>query len=260
MNLLEFIASVCNCDAHHLHDDEMLNNITNNKFHLILQLEDAYEIKLDIENVSGLRTVGDLLNLWEQYGVNVLTPGKTNTSNMQSSQGIIDRVEMYEHAEKYLKNKNYSAALPLLRKIADDIDDLGGMFAVELICYDYTDELKISDNECFQYAYKAVNFRDYSNVFDEDNYIHTSWRFFINLLGCFYYEGVGCNVDYQKAFKLYVKAANLGFSAAMSNVGLCYKDGEGVEENHKQSLFWLLKAKEAGDCDNKETITQLCNQ
>ena len=52
--------------------------------------------------------------------------------------------------------------------------------------------------------------------------------------------------DWKVKFKLYKEAADLGNSSGMYGVGLCYKDGHGVEKNDSKAFEWLLKAAKAG--------------
>ena len=65
-------------------------------------------------------------------------------------------------------------------------------------------------------------------------------------MGYFYYTGIGTNVDKQKAFELYQKAANLGHSFAQNNLALMYEDGDGIAKNIDQAIFWYKKAVEQG--------------
>ena len=51
----------------------------------------------------------------------------------------------------------------------------------------------------------------------------------------------------EKAFTLFLDAAELGDSSAMSRLACMYADGEGIARNHTKSLEWDLKAIEAGN-------------
>lgn len=59
-----------------------------------------------------------------------------------------------------------------------------------------------------------------------------------------YYTGDGVAIDRTKAFQYYMKAAELGNNEGVAEVGLCYLNGEGVEQNNKQAFVWLSKSKD----------------
>ena len=48
--------------------------------------------------------------------------------------------------------------------------------------------------------------------------------------------------DFKKAAKLYTEAAGQGSAIAQHGLGLCYKDGKGVEKNHEQAVLWFARA------------------
>ena len=52
--------------------------------------------------------------------------------------------------------------------------------------------------------------------------------------------------EYEKAFRLFYRASENGDSSAMSRLALMYGDGEGVEYDFDKSVYWDLKAIEAG--------------
>ncbi|MBQ3366425.1 MAG: SEL1-like repeat protein [Acidaminococcaceae bacterium] len=49
-------------------------------------------------------------------------------------------------------------------------------------------------------------------------------------------------VDYEKAFQWYSKAAALGDAEGQYNLGKCYYDGTGVEENKRKAVYWFKKS------------------
>ena len=48
--------------------------------------------------------------------------------------------------------------------------------------------------------------------------------------------------DYAKAASLYRKAAQQGLAEAQNNLGVMYKDGQGVEQNFAEAARWFAKA------------------
>lgn len=67
-------------------------------------------------------------------------------------------------------------------------------------------------------------------------------------------------IDYSKGFLWYMKAAETGGnSSAMANVGWCYENGRGVEENLEAALEWYQKALDSG-YQKDDWITERMNQ
>ena len=66
-------------------------------------------------------------------------------------------------------------------------------------------------------------------------------------LGVCYYNGQGVEQNYQKAFQWYTKAANQGNALAEYNLGVCYNNGQGVEQDYQKAFQWYTKAANQGD-------------
>ena len=66
-----------------------------------------------------------------------------------------------------------------------------------------------------------------------------------NLGGCFE-NGDGVDQDYAQAAKWYRKAAESGVVAAMNNLGECLENGRGVNQDYFEAAKWYQKAAEAG--------------
>ncbi|GBC07800.1 hypothetical protein RclHR1_00770013 [Rhizophagus clarus] len=72
---------------------------------------------------------------------------------------------------------------------------------------------------------------------------------YINLLGIFYYLGIGTNKNKQKTFKLIQRAANLGDKFAQYNLGCCYQyrfEGIGTSIDKKKAFELFQKAANLG--------------
>jgi len=63
--------------------------------------------------------------------------------------------------------------------------------------------------------------------------------------------------DYDMARQWYQKAANAGNTDAMYNLGLLYRDGQGVAQDYDKACEWFQKAADAGDADAKEALLRL---
>ncbi|GES88018.1 kinase-like domain-containing protein [Rhizophagus clarus] len=69
----------------------------------------------------------------------------------------------------------------------------------------------------------------------------------IALLGKFNYLGIGIDIDKQKAFELYQKAAELGNSSGIYNLGYCYENGIGTVIDKKKAFELYQKAADLGN-------------
>ena len=65
----------------------------------------------------------------------------------------------------------------------------------------------------------------------------------INYLGYCYLNGIGTDVNKQKAFELYQKAADLGFADAINQLGYCYQFGIGTDINEQKALEMFTNTK-----------------
>ncbi len=66
-------------------------------------------------------------------------------------------------------------------------------------------------------------------------------------LGICYHYGYGAEGNLQKAYELYLKAANAGFGKGMELVGRFYNRGIYVARDRQQAEYWLRKAMQSGD-------------
>ena len=69
-------------------------------------------------------------------------------------------------------------------------------------------------------------------------------------LGVIYHE----EGNDDKAFSLFLKAAENGYSEAMGWVAACYNNGYGVTKNQQIAHTWLKRAAAAGSADAKEAL------
>jgi tetratricopeptide (TPR) repeat protein len=65
-------------------------------------------------------------------------------------------------------------------------------------------------------------------------------------LGVMYREGQGVQQDSKQAVAWLLKAAEQGLAHAQGNLGNMYYNGEGVQQDFKQALAWSRKAAEQG--------------
>ena len=72
-------------------------------------------------------------------------------------------------------------------------------------------------------------------------------------LGLCYRNGRGVQKDDADAVKWYRKAAEQGQADAQNNLGVCYQDGTGVTQSMAEAIQWYTKAAEQG------YATTMCN-
>ncbi len=62
------------------------------------------------------------------------------------------------------------------------------------------------------------------------------------LLGFMYENGLGLDIDYAQAAKLYEKSSEAGDILAQLNLAIMYKEGRGVQKDMKQAFMWIERA------------------
>lgn len=66
-------------------------------------------------------------------------------------------------------------------------------------------------------------------------------------LGICYSEGDGVQQDYRKAFEWFEKSAEQGNADSQYCLGVCYSEGEGVRQDYRKAFEWFEKSAEQGD-------------
>ena len=114
-----------------------------------------------------------------------------------------------------------------------------------------------SDGEkCLKYASQCVKLANFEKDFDTENVMHRTWLDCLNIIGYCYGEGVGTEIDYDKAFGYYYRCAKLSHPLGMANLAECYELGHGVGRDIKTALEWYKKAADAGVESAKEKLKE----
>ena len=61
-----------------------------------------------------------------------------------------------------------------------------------------------------------------------------------------YHHGQGVDVNYEKAFEWWEKAAKQGEAEAQYNLGSMYENGHGVDQDDSMAMRWYAKAAAQG--------------
>ena len=77
-----------------------------------------------------------------------------------------------------------------------------------------------------------------------------------NDLGSCYYNGIGVEQDYNEAFRLIKSAASKGLAIAQFNLGSCYADGHGTDQDYEEAVKWYKKAAEQGEVDAQHSLAE----
>lgn len=159
--------------------------------------------------------------------------------------------------------KNFSKATELFQKACE----LGNKDATRNlgVCFEYGNGVDQDKNVALKYYEKAVELgnedarKDVLRLLDEfENEARNREIDLFQLLSAdeLCAKGVECaNAgNYEKAVKLYQKAAEQNCVDAMFNLGHAYKDGQGVPQNLEKSFEYFLAAAKLGDSDAQTWI------
>lgn len=73
-------------------------------------------------------------------------------------------------------------------------------------------------------------------------------------LGSRYYDGIGVDRNYEKAFEWFMKAAQAGSTAAMVRISSMYMEGKGVGKDRRKAALWAQKAAVGGNSKGMEML------
>ncbi len=80
-------------------------------------------------------------------------------------------------------------------------------------------------------------------------------------VGNYYHEGRGdTEQSYEEAVKWYRKASDRDYSGGHYKLGLCYRDGTGVQKDFNKALEYFEKALEHSDPDAEKVLVDLLRQ
>ena len=182
-----------------------------------------------------------------------------------------NKTDSIKHAVRILKgmdkDRSNSWAVSVLRSAAED-DSIA--YAMNSLGMAYMAGIGVEQDsiQCVYWLEKAADrgFREaYHNLgrMYKNSYcgvkqdFFKSYRYFEkgaekNSVLCIYdmgfmlYKGLGCGQDYQHAAELFQKASNRDYSPALYMLGLCYRNGYGVEADTAKANFYLKRSAALG--------------
>lgn len=116
-----------------------------------------------------------------------------------------------------------------------------------------------SSEKCFLYCKNVVDQYDFEEDFDNNDSHHQKWLECLSFLGSCYLDGDGTSIDYRKGFELSLKAALLGDTESMFDVGEVFEYGKGVIPNSQKAIEWYQKAADLGNEDAQLKLKDLLN-
>ncbi|GBC09529.1 hypothetical protein RclHR1_08950007 [Rhizophagus clarus] len=260
--LVDFISKELNEGKEEkIRKQRVLNYINNRK----LILQEIYNWLLNNQNDS---TSTYLLGYFNYHGIETdINKQKASVlyqkaADLKNDLAQFDLALMYEDGEGI--EKNYGMTFELAKELTEREYSSG----INLLGYCYFNGIgtEVNKQKAFDLYYKAANLgnnRAQCNLalmYKNENFIKDNDKVFelskkcsegkhsggINLLGYCYDNGIGTEIDTQKAFELYHEAANLGNKVAQHNLANMYEHGEGVEKNVSKAIYWYKKSAEQG--------------
>lgn len=165
-------------------------------------------------------------------------------SNIDAEEWIIRGKEYSIGSKRFLRSKELSFAC---FKKAHEIGNVRGSFYYAL-CYFEGNGVKKDKEKAARIVSKIIDEVEVNSKKGDASYIV--------ILADMYSFGLGKKNDFEKAFELYLKAAELGNLEAMCDLGYMYLVGQGVSENKELSAYWYKKSADLGYVHSMRDIGQ----
>ena len=165
---------------------------------------------------------------------------RTEQAREQSRKDKAEASEWYRNGKENLKTGNTEKAKEYFRQAADKGHTFAqyqmGKICMEEMeaCQDETQRESLAEESRLYYA-KALN--GFLKAEAENGDV-----LYQSIIARMYYNGLGTEQDYEKAFVYYLKAAEQNDPDAQYRVGRMFLSGEGTEQNTSKAIEWLEKA------------------
>lgn len=207
------------CNSANIHISKMKNN---NSLKKTLKYGG---ISLVIIVVCG----GIAAGLW--YYVYQVKPQKEAERILNSEGLILNRLredDLFDKCNDIIRNHN----IPKCGKYDNDRDNLSEL---SKIAWKKIERLAYAGNVDAQFML-GVKYSGYDYLIEDWNVLK-------------YHDGsyMNSDLDYFKAAYWFLKAAEQNHGLAQNNIGICYKEGQGVEKNMKEAVKWFRLSAQNGN-------------
>ena len=144
---------------------------------------------------------------------------------------LLNRYSSY--AERYTSYVEHVNAL----KLIENIDEEDALFMVSMV------DRIIKENEWF---IQVINIEEATKKALEECRPRD-----LHVIALSYYDGLGVDQDYEKAYELFLKASEYGDEGAYYYLGYMNLNGLGVEENEEQAYNFFKQGADLGRSDCK---------
>jgi TPR repeat protein len=158
------------------------------------------------------------------------------------------------------KQNNYERAFKIFEDLADKgnaeaLYNLGECYGrgLGLLTYDYYKMLDCYRKAASKKPFIRLNYLNQSSLVPNFGVIQAEAS-----LGDAFEKGKGVDVDLDKAFRHYLRAAQLGLAEAQHQLGVLLSEGKGVKQNHKFAREWFKKAADKGMAESMFNYAKMC--
>ena len=179
-------------------------------------------------------------------------------------------LELYERAryksytecvEIFHEKEEYEKIIDCLKLLVEELNGslykISGYYLLSDYYYFGKDGIATSRAKGFEYAKKCIDWIDLTSDFDENISYHQYWLSCMDRVGLCYLEGNGIEQDFEKAFQYLSKASSLNSAFSSYNLAEMYKNGRGIPKNKHKALEYYQKAFELGIEAANERIAEL---
>lgn len=158
--------------------------------------------------------------------------------------GRIDRVTAFSQLTKYANEQNTTAmnalGLMYLKGYGTKADTITALNWWEKAgksgCYDAYNNIGIFHKTEDKYICQEKAFSYFSKAASKGNPIGSYFT------GYMLYKGLGCEQNYEKAIEHFRYSANINYAPSLYMLGLCYRNGYGLEKNETIGIRFLKQA------------------
>lgn len=179
-------------------------------------------------------------------------------------------LELYERAryksyteciEIFSQREEYNKIVDCLKLMVEELNyalyKISGYYILSDYYYWGKNGIAISKAKGFEYAKKCIDCIDLTLDFDGNISYHQYWLTCMDRVGLCYLEGDGIEQDFEKAFLYLSKASSLNSAFSSYNLAEMYKNGRGIPKDKQMALKSYQKAMNLGLEAANERIEEL---